>query len=245
MWKCPGYLSTRHTSTISSRFSGASPASPGFEILYLAENHLVAPLEARRSSTSCRSKGRRSGDPTRRRVAGGRGRSRRQGPARRFKLPLLLPPTSDVRQVTVKEGERQQAKQRDKHECDAHFQTSGSKRTPRYRSKSPKSTQADATQFDTAATPSHASNPAKTATNMPASRRASQYSLRALSSRLNALAWPYDVPQLTNSTAVCRRQSTSPLRPGKAGPLQAGDGTGPATPSPHILAPWTPNRRES
>jgi hypothetical protein len=29
----------------SSRFSGASPASPGFEILYLAEDHLVALLE--------------------------------------------------------------------------------------------------------------------------------------------------------------------------------------------------------
>jgi hypothetical protein len=41
----PTALSTRHTSTVSSRFSGASPASPGFEILYLAENHLVALLE--------------------------------------------------------------------------------------------------------------------------------------------------------------------------------------------------------
>lgn len=41
----PTALSTRHTSTISSRFSGAIPASPGFEILYLAENHLVALLE--------------------------------------------------------------------------------------------------------------------------------------------------------------------------------------------------------
>jgi RES domain-containing protein len=41
----PTALSTRYTSTVSSRFSGASPASSGFEILYLAENHLVALLE--------------------------------------------------------------------------------------------------------------------------------------------------------------------------------------------------------
>lgn len=32
--------------TIASRFSPASPADPGFEILYLAENHLVAMFEA-------------------------------------------------------------------------------------------------------------------------------------------------------------------------------------------------------
>lgn len=38
-------LSTGHTTTVSSRFSGASPGTPGFEILYLAENHLVALLE--------------------------------------------------------------------------------------------------------------------------------------------------------------------------------------------------------
>src|SRR5689334_23586017 len=42
----PTALSTRHTRTISSRFSGATPASPGYEILYLAENHAVALLEA-------------------------------------------------------------------------------------------------------------------------------------------------------------------------------------------------------
>lgn len=42
----PTALSTRHTSTVPSRFSSASPTSPGFEILYLAENHLVALLEA-------------------------------------------------------------------------------------------------------------------------------------------------------------------------------------------------------
>ena len=39
-------LSTRHTRTISSRFSGATPDSPGYEILYLAENHAIALLEA-------------------------------------------------------------------------------------------------------------------------------------------------------------------------------------------------------
>lgn len=39
-------LSTRHTRTISSRFSGATPVSPGYEILYLAENHAIALLEA-------------------------------------------------------------------------------------------------------------------------------------------------------------------------------------------------------
>jgi hypothetical protein len=38
-------LSTAHTATVSSRFSGATLASPGFEILYLAENHLVALFE--------------------------------------------------------------------------------------------------------------------------------------------------------------------------------------------------------
>lgn len=41
----PTALATAHTTTIPSRFSDASPASPGFEILYLAENHLVALLE--------------------------------------------------------------------------------------------------------------------------------------------------------------------------------------------------------
>lgn len=35
-------LSTLHTRTVSSRFSAASPDSPGYEILYLAENHAVA-----------------------------------------------------------------------------------------------------------------------------------------------------------------------------------------------------------
>ena len=38
-------LSTKHTATISSRFSAATPASPGSQILYLAENPLVALLE--------------------------------------------------------------------------------------------------------------------------------------------------------------------------------------------------------
>jgi|SRR5215203_1229637 len=41
----PTALSTRHTTIIPSRFSGGSPSSPGYEILYLAENHLVALLE--------------------------------------------------------------------------------------------------------------------------------------------------------------------------------------------------------
>jgi len=41
----PTALSTHHTSTVASRFSGASPSAPGFEVLYLAENHLVALLE--------------------------------------------------------------------------------------------------------------------------------------------------------------------------------------------------------
>ncbi len=41
----PTALSSRHTSVVSSRFSDASPSSPGFEILYLAENHYVALLE--------------------------------------------------------------------------------------------------------------------------------------------------------------------------------------------------------
>jgi len=39
-------ISTTHSKTIPSRFSPASPAKPGFEILYLAENHLVAMFEA-------------------------------------------------------------------------------------------------------------------------------------------------------------------------------------------------------
>jgi RES domain-containing protein len=42
----PTALATRHTRTISSRFSGATPASPGHEVLYLAENHSIALLEA-------------------------------------------------------------------------------------------------------------------------------------------------------------------------------------------------------
>ena len=37
---------TTHSKTISSRYSPASRASPGFEVLYLAENHLVAMFEA-------------------------------------------------------------------------------------------------------------------------------------------------------------------------------------------------------
>lgn len=41
----PTALSTRYTSTVPSRFSNTSPAAPGFEILYLAENHFVALLE--------------------------------------------------------------------------------------------------------------------------------------------------------------------------------------------------------
>jgi RES domain-containing protein len=39
-------ISTTHSKTIASRFSPASSANPGFEILYLAENHLVAMFEA-------------------------------------------------------------------------------------------------------------------------------------------------------------------------------------------------------
>ena len=39
-------ISTTHSKTIASRFSPASPTNPGFEILYLAENHLVAMFEA-------------------------------------------------------------------------------------------------------------------------------------------------------------------------------------------------------
>jgi RES domain-containing protein len=39
-------VSTTHSKTITSRFSPASPYNPGFEILYLAENHLVAMFEA-------------------------------------------------------------------------------------------------------------------------------------------------------------------------------------------------------
>jgi RES domain-containing protein len=38
-------LSTKHTKTTLSRFSGATPASPGYEILYFGENHLVTLLE--------------------------------------------------------------------------------------------------------------------------------------------------------------------------------------------------------
>ena len=41
----PTALSTKHTKTVSSRFSGAAPGAPGYTILYLAENHLVALLE--------------------------------------------------------------------------------------------------------------------------------------------------------------------------------------------------------
>ena len=40
-----GALATRHTKTIASRFSAANPRNPGFEILYLAENHVVAMFE--------------------------------------------------------------------------------------------------------------------------------------------------------------------------------------------------------
>ena len=39
-------VSTAHSKTIASQFSPASPANPGFEILYLAENHLLAMFEA-------------------------------------------------------------------------------------------------------------------------------------------------------------------------------------------------------
>lgn len=38
-------LQTAHTRTVPSRFSPASAANPSFEILYLAENHLVALYE--------------------------------------------------------------------------------------------------------------------------------------------------------------------------------------------------------
>lgn len=40
-------LSTGHTTTTPSRFSSSSLATPGFEILYLAENPMVALFEAR------------------------------------------------------------------------------------------------------------------------------------------------------------------------------------------------------
>ena len=46
----PRFVSTAivatHSKTISSRYSPANRASPGFEVLYLAENHLVAMFEA-------------------------------------------------------------------------------------------------------------------------------------------------------------------------------------------------------
>lgn len=42
----PTALTTSYTSTVTSRFSSATRAVPGFAILYLAENHLVALLEA-------------------------------------------------------------------------------------------------------------------------------------------------------------------------------------------------------
>jgi len=38
-------ISTVQSKTIASRFSAASAAKPGFEVLYLAENHLVAMFE--------------------------------------------------------------------------------------------------------------------------------------------------------------------------------------------------------
>lgn len=38
-------LATAHTQTIPTRFGGGNPARPGFEILYLAEDHLVALFE--------------------------------------------------------------------------------------------------------------------------------------------------------------------------------------------------------
>lgn len=41
----PTALSTRHTRTTKSRFSGAGLQSSGYEVLYLSENHLVALLE--------------------------------------------------------------------------------------------------------------------------------------------------------------------------------------------------------
>ena len=40
-------IATAHSTTGSSRYSPSTPAHPGFEILYLAENHLVALFEAR------------------------------------------------------------------------------------------------------------------------------------------------------------------------------------------------------
>lgn len=39
-------IATRRTATVTSRFSSATEAAPGFEILYLAENQLVAMYEA-------------------------------------------------------------------------------------------------------------------------------------------------------------------------------------------------------
>jgi RES domain-containing protein len=42
-----GALSTLHTATTPSRFSPARGAAPAFEILYLAENPMVALFEAR------------------------------------------------------------------------------------------------------------------------------------------------------------------------------------------------------
>jgi hypothetical protein len=38
-------IATRRTATLTSRFSSATKAAPGFEILYLAENQLVAMYE--------------------------------------------------------------------------------------------------------------------------------------------------------------------------------------------------------
>lgn len=38
-------LGTSHTKTIPSRFSAGAPAAPQYEILYLAENHMVALFE--------------------------------------------------------------------------------------------------------------------------------------------------------------------------------------------------------
>lgn len=38
-------LATNHTMTVCSRYSGATPATPGYEVLYLAENPMVALLE--------------------------------------------------------------------------------------------------------------------------------------------------------------------------------------------------------
>jgi RES domain-containing protein len=39
------FLSSNHTTTVCSRYSGATPATPGYEVLYLAENPMVALLE--------------------------------------------------------------------------------------------------------------------------------------------------------------------------------------------------------